>query len=199
MRSGFPDERASMAARSAVSGARSTARSTSKRWKSGRSSSPPATSATRPCCRNFWTRSRPIKRSPASPPMAPSTPASAMTPSMPAIAARAAARDHTAPQERQTMEALYRRGCRPQRSPARITPRRSNHLATMEPLSPPEPRRNLSRARKRSGGSFSRRMDALCQTARPASGCAGLRPSGRRVPDPRGNPERLHRARHTRH
>ena len=30
-------------------------------------------------------------------------------------------------------------------------------------LSPPEPRRNMRRIRKRSGGSFSRRLDALCE------------------------------------
>jgi hypothetical protein len=59
-----------------------------KHWKSGRPSSPPATSATRPCCPNCSTRSRPIRRSPASPPMAPSTPANAMTPSPPAAPPR---------------------------------------------------------------------------------------------------------------
>ena len=41
----------------------------------------------------------------------------------------------------------------------RITPLRSNHLATMERLPPPKPRRN---------------EDALCQTARPATGREGL-------------------------
>ena len=33
----------------------------------------------------------------------------------------------------------------------------------MERLSPPKPRRNMRRIRKRSGGSFSRRLDALCE------------------------------------
>jgi hypothetical protein len=55
---------------------------TRKNWKSGRPSSPPATWATRPCCPNCSTRSRQTKRSPASLPMVPSTPASATTPSL---------------------------------------------------------------------------------------------------------------------
>ena len=186
MRRGFPAERASMAARSAprpgfsnwwrnrgASGARSTSELTSKRWKSGRPNSPPATSAMRPCCRNFWTRSRPIKRSSVTADGAFDT-----RKCHDAIHARQrrprCRRHHSAPQERQTMEARYRWRCRPQRGHARITPRRSDDLATMERLSPPEPRRNLSRARRPSGGSFSRRMDARCQTAGSASGHAGL-------------------------
>ena len=59
-----------------------------------------------------------------------------------------------------------------------------NHLATMERLSPPEPRRN---------------QNALCETAGSAPHGAGLRSSGVRVPSPRGRPERLHGPRHTRH
>jgi len=47
-------------------------------------------------------------------------------------------RDHSTAQERHTVEARYRRGNRPQRGPARITPLRSDHLATMERLSPPK-------------------------------------------------------------
>ena len=43
------------------------------------------------------------------------------------------------------------------------------------------------------------RIDTLCQTARPATCRKRLRPSGRRVPVPRGHPEQIHRARHTRH
>ena len=62
-------------------GARSTLELTRKHSKSGLRSSPPAMSATRPCCPNFSTRSRPIRRSAASPPTVPSTPASAMMPS----------------------------------------------------------------------------------------------------------------------
>jgi len=81
----FPAERASMAGPNGASGARSTSELTRKRWKSGRPGSPPATSVTRPCCPSFSTRSRPNRRSPASPLMVPSTPASAMTPSLPAV------------------------------------------------------------------------------------------------------------------
>ena len=44
-----------------------------------------------------------------------------------------------------------------------------------------------------------RATDALCEAAGPMFGCSGLRPSGCRVPDPCGRPERLHRARHTLH
>jgi hypothetical protein len=72
----------------------------------------------------------------------------------------------------------------PQRDPADIEARRSNHLATMERLSPPKPCRN---------------QNALCETAGPTPERTGLRPSGRRVPRPRRRPQRLHRARHTHH
>ena len=51
---------------------------------------------------------------------------------------------------------------------------------------------------KRSGGSFSRRLDALRETAGSAPHGAGLRPPGRGVPGPCRRPERLHRTRHTR-
>jgi hypothetical protein len=61
---------------------------------------------------------------------------------------------------------------------------RPDDLATMERLSPPEPRRD---------------KDALRQTTGPTPGRPGLRPSGCRVPNPCGRPERLHSARHTRH
>ena len=63
----------------------------------------------------------------------------------------------------------------------------------------PMPRRNLSRAGKRSGGSFSRRMDALHETAGPTPHGAGLRSSGRRDPGPHRRPEWLHRPRHANH
>ncbi len=65
--------------------------------------------------------------------------------------------------------------------------------------SPPKPRRDMSRMRKRSGGPFPRRMDALCEVAGAAPYGAGLRPSGRRTPGPHRRPERIHRPRHTRH
>ena len=80
-----------------------------------------------------------------------------------AIAARGAAAIIPPRKRRQAVEARHRRRDRTKRSPARIKSLRSNHLATMERLSPPEPRRNMSRARKQSGGLFSRRMDALCE------------------------------------
>ena len=65
-----------MAARSGASGARSTSELTNKRWKYELPSSPPATSAMRPCYPNSSTRSHPSSRSPASPPTVPSTPVS---------------------------------------------------------------------------------------------------------------------------
>ena len=52
-----------------------------KHWNSGRPSSPPATSAMRQCCPSCSTRSQLSRRSPASPPTAPSTQANAMMPS----------------------------------------------------------------------------------------------------------------------
>jgi hypothetical protein len=61
---------------------------------------------------------------------------------------------------------------------------RPDHLATMERLPPPKPRRN---------------QDALRQAAGTATVRAGLRPSGRRVPGACGRLERLHRPRHTHH
>jgi hypothetical protein len=63
----------------------------------------------------------------------------------------------------------------------------------------PKPRRDLSRAGKQSGGLFSRRMDALRETAGAAPHGAGLRPSGSGVPGSCRDPEQLHRARHPRH
>ena len=69
----------------------------------------------------------------------------------------------------------------------------------MERIPPPEPRRNMRRIRKRSGGSFSRRLDALRETAGSAPHGAGLRPSGCGVPGSCRRPERLHRARHPCH
>ena len=90
-----------------------------------------------------------------------------------------------APQERQTLETRHRRGARhcprtnggqclaPQRDPAHIEARRPDHLATMERLSPPKPRRN---------------QDALCQAPRPAPLRAPVRPSGGRIPGPRHSP-----------
>jgi|GEM_PF-542237 len=93
-------------------------------------------------------------------------------------------RDHPAPQERQAMEARHRRSDRWQRSPEGIETLRAGHLATMERLSSPKPCRD---------------QDALRETAGPAPDRAGLRSSGRRVPDPCGCAQRLHRDRHTHH
>ena len=113
----------------------------------------------------------------ASPPTAPSTPKC-----HDAIAARgAAAIIH--PQERQALEARHRRGGSPTRS-AHIEARREDHLATMERLSPPKPRRD---------------QDALRQAAGSAPVRTRLRPTGRGVPGPCRRPERLHRARYAHH
>ena len=57
-------------------------------------------------------------------------------------------------------------------------------VATMERIPPPEPRRN---------------EDALREAAGPAPHGTGLRPAGRRTPDPHRRPEQLQCARHTRH
>jgi hypothetical protein len=84
----LPDDGASTAERNGASGARSTSELTSKPWKSALPSSPPARSATRPCCPSCSTRSHPIRRSPASPLTVPSIPASAMTLSPPAVPPR---------------------------------------------------------------------------------------------------------------
>ena len=55
---------------------------------------------------------------------------------------------------------------------------------------------DVRRIRKQSIGLFSRRSDALCETAGAAPFRSGLRTSGCRVPGSRCRPERLHRARH---
>ena len=110
------------------------------------------------CCPSFSNRSHTIRKSPASLPTVPSTPATchdAMTPS-PHARGRS---HHPAAQERQTVEARHSRRDRAQRGLACIQTLRPDDLATMERLPPPKPRRN---------------QDALCQTAGPAPGRAGL-------------------------
>ena len=66
----------------------------------------------------------------------------------------------------------------------RLMAPRPRALATMERIPPPKPRRD---------------KDALYQVAGPAAHGTGLRPTGRRTPGPHRRPERLHRARNTRH
>ncbi len=104
-----------------------------------------------------------------------------------------------APQARQVPETRYRSCNRAQRDPAHIKARRPDHLATMEWLSAPKQCRDMRRIRKRSGGSFSRRLDALHQAAGAATVCQRLRPSGCRTPDPCRRPERRHGTRNARH
>jgi len=82
------------------------------------------------CCPSFSTRSHAIRKSPASLPTAPSTPATchdAMTPS-PHARGRS---HHPAAQERQTVEARHSGRGRAQRGLARIQTLRSDHPATM--------------------------------------------------------------------
>ena len=211
--------RASMAGPNGASGARSTSVArqanacirregelTSKHWKSGRRSSPPATSAMLPCCRNFWIRSRPISRSPASPPPLTvcrqtvagqrtvlSTPASATMPSPPEVPppsfrpARTPNHGSPTPQEQSPATkpcAHHAASAGRFGDPSRQHPVDAPAGQWMERLSPPKPRRN---------------KDALCQTAGSVPHGAGLRPPGCRVPGPCGRPERLHRTWHTRH
>ncbi|WP_420535902.1 transposase [Cereibacter sphaeroides] len=97
-----------------------------------------------------------------------------------AIAARGAAAIIPPPQEREALEARHLRGHRTKRDSTDIEARRSNHLATMERISPPEPCRD---------------QDALCETARAAPVRPELRPSGRRVPRPRRRPRRRRQGR----
>ena len=112
-----------------------------------------------------------------------------------AIAARCLRR-HTCAQERAAMAGKHTRGTGQDRNPSRHPPPWPHDLATLERLSPPKPRRDMSRARKRSGGSFSRRMDAPFQTARRARHGARLRQAGGQTTDPSGDPEPFHSARH---
>ena len=93
-------------------------------------------------------------------------------------------RHHSTPQERETLEGRHRRCSCAQLGTAGIAIPWSRALATMERLSPPEP---------------CRYENALFETAGSAPHGAGLRPSGRGVPDEGGRPERLHRTRHPCH
>ena len=148
----------------------------------------------RPTSPTYKTRNWPAMRSAASRQTVPTTPANATTRS------RTAARmPSSRPQEREALEDDHCRSRGAQRGPAGIDVSGPRIVATMERIPPPEPRRDMSRARERSGGSFSRRLDALCETAGPAADGAGLRPPGRRAPGPHRRPEWLHRPRHTRH
>jgi hypothetical protein len=88
---------------------------------------------------------------------------------------------------------------RAQRGAAGVEIPRTCALATVERIPPQEPCRNMSRARKRSDGSFSRRLDAVRKTAGSAPHGARLRPSGGGVPGSCRGSERLYRARHPRH
>jgi hypothetical protein len=142
-------------------------------------SSPPQTWATRPCCSSCSTRSRPNRRSPPSPPTVPSAPESATCHRCPRCRSH-----HPSPQERQTLEAQHPGCSYTQRDPAQIETHRPDHLATMERVSPPKPRRD---------------QDALRQAAGSAPLRARVRPRGRRVPGPCRRTQRLHRARHPRH
>ncbi len=103
---------------------------------------------------------------------------------------------HLATEERQAMESRHRRCVRhgsrtdgdpwltAQRGPAGIEIPGPGHLAPMEWVSPPEPRRD---------------KDALRQTAGPTAHGARLRSPSRRAPSPHSHSERLYRARNTRH
>ena len=75
-----------------------------------------------------------------------------------------------------------RRPC-PKRSAARQPPLRSRHLATMERLPPPKPRRD---------------EDELLQSARGEDRLARFRAPGRRASHPRRGAQPLHRPRHAR-
>ncbi len=102
-----------------------------------------------------------------------------------AIAARPSrACGHPAAQERQTLEAHQRRCHRPQRSGQCLTLPGPRHLATVERIPPPKPCRN---------------QDALHQAPRPIRDGAGLRPAGRRNPNPRCRAKSLHSSGHTCH
>ena len=89
-----------------------------------------------------------------------------------------------APQEREALADRHRRCRRAKRDTARLQIPRPGLVATMERIPPSEPRRD---------------EDALCKAAGPAAHGTGLRPPGRRASGPYRRPERLHRARHTRH
>ena len=159
--------------------------STRKHWRFGRSRSPAAISATRPCCPNYWPRSPPIRTSPVSrPPLtvcqqtvagqrtAPATPENAMTPLPNAGLPQSSRPARTQSRGRRLPQALSRatKHCGHQNTlavrsgdPSRPHPLDAPAGQWMERIPPPKPRRDVRRIRKRSGGSFSRRSDALCE------------------------------------
>ena len=130
---------------------------TSKRWRSGPPRSPQAISATRRSCLICSAGSRRTSRLAASPQMVPRIPENAIMPSRSACC-------HPAAQDREAMEDRHRRRNRPQRSAAGIQIPRARLVATMERLSPPEPRRN---------------GNALSETPGPTPHGAELRSPGR--------------------
>ena len=157
------------------------------------------------CCRNFWTRSRPIRRSPVSPPplvvcmqttagprTVPLTPASAMMPLPPAARLRSSRPARTPDPGRQTALGRSRatRPCAHRNGWVGRSGDDGEALPTTGSRAAP----NAITA-----GAASKRRCTV-------SNCLGQRLAARdfdrqvaRVPDPCGRPERLHRARHTRH
>jgi hypothetical protein len=99
-----------------------------------------------PCCPNSSTRSRPIRRSAALPQTAPSTRANATRPSPPAVPPPS-----SRPARSKALEARHRRCGRTKRSPPRITALRTDHLATMEWVSPKKPCRDQDALRQALG------------------------------------------------
>lgn len=100
---------------------------------------------------------------------------------------------HPPPQRRQAVEDRHC-GCDCQkRGPVSFEISRSRDLAKLERIPPLKPRRDMRRSRQRSGGSFSRRLDALRQTVGTAPHGAELRQIGRGRPGSDHCYERLHR------
>lgn len=127
-------------------------------WISGPPSLPPATWAMPPCRPSRWTRFCPTGRTPTKPLRVLSTPASAMTPSPTEARPRSYRRMRTLSYGRPTV-----RGSRPQLGPTRIEVPQPDHLATLEPIPRPKPRRD---------------PDSLCHVAVSTLGRTGLRPPG---------------------
>ena len=91
---------------------------------------------------------------------------------------------HPAQQECEALNDHHLRSRGSKRGPARIEIPRPRALAAMERIPPPNSRRD---------------ENTLCRTVGPAAHDPGIRPSGRRTAAPHRCPERIYRARRTRH
>ncbi len=143
------------------------------------------------CCPICPVRSPSARRSHRSPPTAPAAPAAVATPSRTEARTRSPSclnqwrtRLAPAPTQCQAVEGGQPRRRGGERGPARREAPRPDHLAPMERIPPPKPRRD---------------RDEPHEAARPDAHGTRLRTPDRRTPGPHRRPQSLYRDRHPRH